>query len=439
MGELFDSQAVIDDVAAALAGAEPFAAVPLLVGQVPFLAPEAAVDLLRRIVVRVHPGTWGFTDEVMKGWPAIALAFVLEQIRALPAGPLRIEALCGVPSSLTLSEKREVLDRILARALSRLHHAHPLISNCELMSVFVRMLPEEWQEEWIRVWALDDDGVPGVSLEYNARRDIDRLSESALRDMWSRIDHTSEPDEVPDDYFWFASKLPADLRMTALERIRACRDQDNRLHFLMTFDEELTCEERRELVEVVPNEYIRSEPWAQTGHLGIVEDHLPNVANDLHHKWLDAVLSFDSDRQRQLGLMSLLPVLTGPRLKEAKQALVSAVIAKRGFVTCDCRWDLIADERFAPIIYRLGDEEFLWGAEQAIPYIVEHRDEALVERCLIPLLASLPSLSDNACLEAVLAMTPWLARVTDGSFPLALASLAIPGTLAVRGNPDYWK
>lgn len=438
MGELFDSQAVIDAVA--LVGAEPFAAVPLLVGQVPFLAPEAAVDLLRRIVVRVHPGTWGFTDEVMKGWPAKSVAFVLEQIRALPAGPLRIEALCGVVSSLTVSEKREVLDGILARALSRLHHAHPLISNCELVSVFVRTLPEEWQEEWIRVWALDDDGVLDVGLEYTARRDIDCLSESALRDMWSRIDHESEPpDEVPDDYLWLASKLPADLRMTALERIRACTDQDSRLLYLLSFDEELTCEERRELVEVVPNEYTRSEPWAQTGHLQIVKDHLPKVANELHHKWLDAVLSFDSDRQRQLGLMSLLPVLTGPRLKEAKQALVSAVIAKRGFVTCDCRWDLIADELFAPLIHRFGDEEYRGGTEQAIPYIVEHRDEALVERCLIPLLASLPSLSDNACLEAVLAMTPWLAKVTDGSFPLALASLAIPDALAAVGNPAYWR
>lgn len=48
---------------------------PLLLGQVPYLEPEAAVDLLRRIVVQVHPTTWGFTDELMNRWPAKAVVF----------------------------------------------------------------------------------------------------------------------------------------------------------------------------------------------------------------------------------------------------------------------------------------------------------------------------------------------------------------------------
>ena len=183
MGERFNSQAVIDAVAVALVGAEPLAALPLLVGQVPFLKPEAAVDLLRRIVVQVHPGTWGFEDKVMKLWPTKAVGFALEQIRALPSGPSRIEALCNVPSQLTHSEKRETLDGILDTTLPRLHPEHPGISNTERIAEFVRTLPEEWQEEWIRAWALDEDGVRTVSDEYFARRDIERLTESALRDM----------------------------------------------------------------------------------------------------------------------------------------------------------------------------------------------------------------------------------------------------------------
>jgi len=438
MGEFFDSQAAVDAVEAALVGAEPFAAVPLLVGQVPFLEPEAAVDLLRRIVLQVHPGTWGFEDEVMKRWPAEAVAFALEQIRALPSVPLRIEALCYVASCLTLSEKREVLDGILDETLPRLHPEHPGISNSQLIARFVRTLPEEWQEEWIRAWALDDDGAPNVFDEYSARCDVDRLAESNIRDMWSRIDHSSEsPHDIPEDYFWLASILPADLRMRALERIRACKDQDTRLHHLVDFDEELTTEERRELVEVVPNEYIREEPWAQADHLRSVAHHLPKVAEDLRHRWLEAVLSFDTD-YRQWGLVALLPVLSTPKLESAKEALVSAFIAEGGFVTNDCRWELIPDEVFAPLVYRLRDDECGWRRDQAIKHIVEERDEALVERCLTPLLESLPSLSKDACLEAMLAMTPWLAKVTDGSIPLAIGSLAIPNALT-PANPGYWR
>lgn len=53
MREPFDSQAVIDAGGAALVGAEPFAALPLLVGQIPFLEPEAAVE---RASYYVHHG-----------------------------------------------------------------------------------------------------------------------------------------------------------------------------------------------------------------------------------------------------------------------------------------------------------------------------------------------------------------------------------------------
>lgn len=410
--------------------AAPFAALPILVGQVPYVDEKTALDLLGRVVRDVHPLTWGFTDEGMKDWAPEVVDFAMGEIRALPPGAVRIEIMCKLPKRLSMSEKREVLDGILNGTFPTVTRQHTKpISHADVIAGFVATLLVDWREEWIAAETTNEDG--DCMREYIARRDVGQLTEDAIRDMWSRTDHKDPLLPLPRDYFWLVALLPEDLRAAPLSRIRRCKDLSSRRRCLASLDEELTDAERR---EVVLEGTSTSEAHMQTHHLRRVAQHLQKVPYELRYRWLELVLAIEVPYHREAGLMVLLPSLTPEDQSRVEEVLIASAL-KNG----EChvsRWDLLSDAAFSPIIFRLRDALYGWNRDKAIVHLIEHRDPAVVERCLLPVIESLSRLPKESCLEVVGAMTPWLAEVTGGALPKALCALPVPKAPEVA-NPLY--
>lgn len=204
---MIDIDRIVHTLQDGLPDAAPFAAIPMLTAQIPYIDAEAGVSLIEGIVANVQPSVWAFTDDELDQWPEPVTQRALSCIRTLPPGPDRIEALCGVARRLTLQERREALDGILDKTFPEGSFAHTKpISNRETITYLIRTLPTEWQEEWIATKAIRDK-KPNVLSEARARREVGQLTETALRDMWSRLDPASiarvlaqrEDSTVPDE------------------------------------------------------------------------------------------------------------------------------------------------------------------------------------------------------------------------------------------------
>jgi hypothetical protein len=419
---MLDLPSIVRAVQAALPEAAPFAVVPMLTAQLPHVDVPAGLALLDQIATHIPASAWDFTDAALDRWPEPVGQHALSCTRALPPGKERIKALCTVARRLTLAERREALDGILDGTLpdTTYEHTKPL-SYHNVITDFVRTLPEAWQEEWIATEATD------VSAEYRARRDLGHFTEVALRKMWSQIDHASTPSrDVPQDYLCVAKHLPPDLKGLALARIRASTSQSSRVYHLADFDGELTDAERYEVVEVPWNDYTRHDPRSQADHLQRVVTHLPKVPIELRQQWLQTVLTFTEDYDLQRGLMALLPSLSGKDHRQAVDALVASVIRKGQFYTSETRWSLLPDDALGPLLLRLRKDAYGWSRNQFIAHLVKERDPALADRCLRPLLDGLSDLEADHCIETVHALTPWLADRSDGAVPRALAALPVP-------------
>lgn len=417
---VLDLPGIVRVVQAALPEAAPFAVVPMLTAQIPHVDAPAGLALLDQIATHIPASAWGFTDAALDRWLEPVGQHALACLRALPPGKDRINALCTVARRLTLAERREALDGILDGTLSECTDEHPKLSYDHVITVFLRTLPEAWQEEWIATKATN------VLAEALARRDLGCFTEVALRKMWSRIDHASTPyRDVPLDYLRVAEHLPPDLKGRALARIRASTSQSSRLLHLASFDDELTDAERYEVVEVPWNEYTRRDPNSQADHLQHVVTHLPKVPVELRRQWLQTVLTFTQDNDLQFGLMALLPSLSGKDYRQAADALVASVIRKGQFYTSETRWSLLPDDALGPLL-RPREDVYGLGRNQIIAHIVDERDPELADRCLRPLLDGLSDLDADHCIETVHALTPWLADRSDDAVPRALAALPVP-------------
>lgn len=414
-----DAPAIVRAVESALPVAAPFAVVPLLTAQIPHIDVAAGLALLEQITTRMPASTWGFDATALDRWPQPVARFALTRVRSLPPGKDRIFALCTVPDRLTDAERREVFAGIVDGTLpsTTFGHTKPL-SNAPLIEAFIRIAPEDWQETWIAMKADGDD-----FMEALARRAVGRLTEPALRRMWSRGDDDAE---VPSSILKVLEHLPADLRASALARLRASDSRSARLLHLARFDAELTDAERREVVEVPWNAYTRDDPRSQADHLQRVASHLPKVPLELRRRWLHTVLAFTEDFDLQRGLMALLPSLSGADHRQAVDALVASVLRVGRFYTSETRWDLLPDDALGPLLLRLREDCYGWPRDQIIAHLLTARDPALADRCLRPLLAVLGEVGPDHCLEIVLAMTPWLADASAGEVPRSLAGLPVP-------------
>lgn len=416
---MLDLPSIVRAVQAALPEAAPFAVVPMLTAQLPHVDVPAGLALLDQITTQIPASAWGFTDAELDRWPEPVGQHALACSRALPPGMERIKALCTVARRLTVAEQREALDGILDGTLPECtwEYTKPL-SYEDVIIDFLRTLPEAWQEEWIATKAT------GVHKESLARRSLGRLTEVALRKMWSEIDHASTPSrDVPLDYLVVAEHLPPDLKGLALARIRASTSQRSRVLHLAHFDSELTDAERYEVVEIPP---WNDTPRFQADHLQRVMTHLPKVPVELRQQWLQTVLTFTEDYDLQRGLMALLPSLSGKDYRQAADALAASVIRKRRSYTSATRWSLLPDDALGPLLLRLRKDTYGWNRNQLIAHLVKERDPVLADRCLRPLLDGLSDLDADHCIETVHALTPWLANCSDNAVPRALAALPVP-------------
>lgn len=423
-------------VGAALPNAISDVVASMFVAQVSHVGVEAGVSLVDRIAAALPPATWGFKDKQLERWPTTVAARALDHVRALPPGRDRILALCNCAMQLSLSERREAFDGILDGTLpsTTREYTKPM-SYSGSIAYLIRMLPEAWQEEWI-VRQSTRGSALGVFGEYLARRDIDRLTDAAVRSMWARIDHAKTPHrEIPPGYQRLAQHLPVELRQQALARIRVCSDDSSRLFHLAEFDDDLTDVERCELVETPWNSSVPEHPRQQGDHLRGVRKHLSRVPVAMRVKWLERVLNFGDDCS-QAALLELIPVLSGEERQRAVDALVASVIREGGFHTAETRWDLLPDDALAPLVLRLRDDPDGWSRDQLIKHVIDARTEQLADRCLQPLVDALDTLEADACLETVTAMTPWLSDRSASVIPRALAELSVSSS-GRPNNPLY--
>lgn len=404
-------------VGRALPGAEPFAAVPMFVAQVRWLDAEAGRDLVEQVVTRAHPSTWGFDDALLDAWPPIVAQRAVAAIRALPRGEARIEGLCRIAGRLTRAEQREALEGVLDGTFREVVIDHVALSRRATIVAFVRTLPEGDREAWVRAKAA---GRGAFEAEVEARSDVGILTEQALRDLWHRLPKPS-PGDIPDEYWGFANRLPDDLRGQALATIRACMRRRDRLHDLAAFDEELTERERRELVEVPWNE----RPPSQVFYLWLVERHLAKAEPEVRHRWLSVVLAYDDAHVRQLGLLRLLPALSGQDRISAESALLASV-EQEGCFHGDARWDLVPDDALDALLLRLQDDPYGWNRDELIEHVFDTRPPSTADRLGSLLLEGLDDRADDTRLEIVCALTSWLADRSGGAMPRALAALAVP-------------
>jgi hypothetical protein len=408
-------------VGRALPGAEPFAAVPLLVAQVRWLDAEAGRDLVERVVTRAHPSTWAFDDALLDSWPPVVAERAVAAIRALPRGEPRIEGLCRIAGRLTSAERREALEGVLDGTFREVVIGRVAYSRRDTIVGLVRTMPADDREAWVRAKAVG----PGAFLaEVLARDDVGVLTDHALRDLWNRIPAPA-PGEIPLEYQRFVHRLPADLRRPALATIRACARQSSRLLQLASFDEELTEHERREVVEVPWNEHTRDDPRSQVFHLQHVARHLPKVAPEVRRRWLSIVLAYEDPYVRQLGLLRLLPSLSGEDRASADAALLAS-LEHEGCFYGDARWDLVPDRALDAFLFRLRDDPYGWHRDELIEHVLDARPPSTADRLGALLLEGLDDRADEARLEIVRALAPWLAERTRGAMPRALAALPVP-------------
>jgi hypothetical protein len=432
-----DVDTLTDVVRAALPDATPDIVASALLAQIPHVDSRTGASLVDRVAAKLPASTWQFKDECLNRWPEPVAERAMVHVRALPPSKERILALCRSAKRLALDERREALVGILDGTLpgTTWEYSKPM-SYSNTIAYLVRTLPEDWQEEWIVSESVGENGKPDVFSEYLTRRDVDRLTETAVRDLWTRIDHTPTLHrDVPSDYLGLVRYLPEDLRQQALARVRACRSQSTRLYHLVDFDDELTDAERSEVVEIPWNPYTREHPREQAMHLQRVRNHLSQVPVALRRQWLEVMLSF-GEGSDQFGLMVLLPSLSGEDHRRAADQLVASVLREGRFSTIETRWDLLPDDALAPLLLRLKDDVYGWSRDQLIEHIIEARDPELADRCLQPLLGALAELEPDSCLEVVRAMTPWLADRSEGAVPRSLAELPVPSP-SRPGNPLY--
>jgi len=425
-----DIPALTTALRAALPDAEPFAAIPMFVAQVQYLDQAEGVALVDRVVTNAHPSTWQFTDELLDAWPSAVADRALDAVRALPPGENRVEGLCRVPRRLTHREQVEALQALIDgsfRERTWAPHSKP-ISRRGLIVDFVRTLPADDKEAWVHAEAARVESPPhSVELyEFRDRRDVGSLTEAAMRDLWSRIDHDDERG-VPQPYLGLASCLPPDLRQVALGRIRACPRQSVRLYHLAEFDEELTDEERAEVVLVPWNEHTRDDPRtiAQFHLRNVVAQHLPKVEPSVRRHWLGVVLGFEENYFRQLGLSALLPSLKGTDHDEAVTALLAAV-DEEGSFDGDARWDLVADAELQRFIVGLANDPYAWNRDELVDHVWKHRSASTTDALFMLLLDGLHSRPGDTRLEIATALTPWLANRTHGAASWAIAGLPVP-------------
>jgi hypothetical protein len=405
-----------------------------LLDQVQWLDAAAGLDLVARVVARSHPWTWELDDDRLDRWPAPVAAFAVEVVRALPPGAARLEALCRIGRRLEPAEQEEVLQGIVdGSLLEKSDDYDHFTSRRAVFVAFVRTLPPEGREVWVRARAARDP-KHSIREAFEARRDVDALTETALRDLWERIPPSSDG-TLPSDFIRLAACLPPDLRAAALATIRACPDPWSRIFHLATFDADLTDDERREVVEAPGNLGVREDPRSQSLHLRWVARHLPKVAPAVRRAWLDSVLDNPSLYDRLIGLIQLLPSLSGEEKDEAEAALLAALEQQNGFAAEE-RWDLVPEDALAGLLLRLRDDPYAWHRDGLIAHVCTKRPAETMDRVFPLLLEGLRERAADTCLEIVRALGPWLADRTAGAVPRALAGLDVPAS-DLYPSPDY--
>jgi hypothetical protein len=187
----------------------------MFVAQVRWLDAAAGRDLVEQIVTRAHPSTWRFDDALLNTWPPAVAQRAVAAVRALPRGEARIEGLCRIAGRLTRAEQREALEGVLDGTFRERHGA---VSRRGVIVAFIRTLPEDDREAWVRAQAAGQ--VPFLS-EVLARRDVGVLTDRALRDLWRRVP-TPARGEIPSEFYGDArwDLVPDDALDALLLRLR---------------------------------------------------------------------------------------------------------------------------------------------------------------------------------------------------------------------------
>jgi len=417
--DLRSVDALLSGLPTALENAEPFAAVPLFITQMKWLAPDVGISLIERVTARAHPSTWGFTDARLDSWEPSVADGAFEAVRALPTCDARTELLMRMPRRLSPTDNEEVLDQLVSGSFAEMvwdPHTKPF-SHTELIHSFVRGLPETLRHQWLKARLARANR--GVATELSIRGAVGCLDETTLQGWRSQLEHGEQNGaDTPIDFWWIAPMLPVDLRSAALHAIRSQPDPSVRASRLVRFDEELTADERVEVV-MTPS-------FTPKYHLQQVAHHLPHVPAEVRDYWLKRVLAMESEFDRQFCLLWLLPSLQGAARQRAIDEILAYIEEDPSFCASKDRWDLVAAERLKTFLLRLANDPYGWNRDGLILHIWKERSRLLADSCFEALLDEVTGLPGDAQLEIATALTPWLVERTFGAWPLAVSELTVP-------------
>jgi len=401
----------------------PAQVIRLWVAQMPYLSSEPGMALLKRIF-KFDPRHWSSSihDEHLEQWPAPIQRNALCRVRALK-GFERLNTLCQIPQRLTQEEQREVLDALLSGQLPTCYFPDdgPAYSISWKVNPFVQSLPEEWQEEWV-VASANGSASNDLFSEVTARHDIDWFPDYAIRSIWDRMNH-----DAHYMYPYLMPYLAPDLRAQALQRARACSDEEERLKWLCGFDEELTDAERHQIVTFALADAEEQGERRMASHLEDLCAHLPYVRSEVLQAWLDVVLTFPEPYFRCIGLQCLLPALQGEDRDQAIAALKECVYEQGMFSRFGEPWCIFSVDELEALLERLlcTEPSNYTQCDNIISHILKERPIDEVNALLGTVVRWFPRMDDWVLLDTMTALTPGFAARTEGRLPAILAKIPV--------------
>lgn len=144
------------------------------------------------------------------------------------------------------------------------------------------------------------------------------------------------------------------------------------------------------------------------------------------------------DPFRRLGeLQALEPYLEGPARREALDTMVRLATEQGSWSWSPDWWDVIPDAGIPGLVERLVRKDASgWNRDALVDHVFRQRSPEVAERAFLPVIRTLRRLRADRCLEAVAALTPWLADRTGGAFPRGVAGLEVP---VPRRKADRWR
>jgi hypothetical protein len=451
MAVLFDDAAAIHAILAALPCVRATAAAELCYAQMGTLPARTATTLTATVVRALAAEAW--TDAIdgrqLASWPAEARAELLRAIRGLPPGATRSQAFCRAAEWLEEHDHREAFEAIVNGVLSDLYWVTIAELNDRSDGVFEELLkespdgrkpvhygdlhtqllkavPAAWREEFVtRRLAKNPSESTRLSDEIHIRREIDCWPEAAVRRIWAGLGARNPGARcLALDAFFVLRKLPEDLSVQALARIRACEDARERLHYLSTCDDDdLTAAEHADIADS-GSPYLDARPWDIANHLDRVSRHLVRLPYSVRLRWLDKARGWSDPHARAKALDVLAPMLEPPERAAALGELVQLTLASEASDGLFPLWhatEVLMPEDIAVLLDAAVQRGRSNSTRERMLTRLSRLPDDAQDTCLAPLFYRLGDIAPRTRIGLATDAAWWASSRSAGALPVALA------------------